>query len=646
MRRFLSTVRRPDILILDPRETKLLRNRSRVRAPRSSPAPEDTEELQKFLIRSTVQRPEKSFKKNKPSVEPLALEAIDALRPVASVLSRARSQQLKNELSHSFTRSQLLSYLKSHGVRSSMTVKSKLIDQIIARGWNLRVSADVNSDEDMIFHNSFDLSKRDFVLLLGKNGRIVREWTKSGAKIAVQPDTRQVLVDSTKATYNWILASLSEIQESIRMVEMDMTEFMKLKQPSDQEMSAIQRLTDTYFTFKDTHLQIYALEKSDAYIARRLLISLIPDVGNFKPCTWLYDVQEGNIPSYTFRPFSDNYALSWAERDTKWSRWEAIRSREPVKFSPSKHALLESPIFSTSTNSEDPLLWQNLAESLVKKLVAGHPKSSSLTLTATAGFILHSAASSLLPSAGMPKTFTTDIPWIAKLAGTLPLYGKDVAQEKPLAGWDLLLAHQKMKEEKNEVTPKSDALSVKQAFTAKKKDFAPLNTQLVQIKLVPEPGDAMVMNPPVEIWAPTNRGKINVEEAKIIRVPQEASSFISLPQHSADLKITLASTESVSQPLEQYLRKIEVGSHTYVPDSVSIEGVNYRYLSLAYVTQTELDFGGTMLQLLEIEGGKLGGHRIEANFVLHAEDSAEFNEMQGSKIVNQAVDLLTVLGEK
>lgn len=645
MRRFLSSARRPEILILDPRETRLIRNRTRARAPRSSPAPEDTEELQKLLIRSTTPRRDQVLKKRKKPTEPLTLEAIDALRPAASVLSRARAQQLKNELSHSFTRFQLLSYLKNQGMKASMTVKPRLIEQIIGRAWSLRASSDVSSDEDVIVHNSFELSKRDFVLLLGKNGRIVRKWTKSGAKIAVQPDRRQVLVDSTKSTYNWILASLSEVQESIKVVEIDMTEYFTLYQPSEQEMTAIQRLTDTYFVLKDTHLQIYGLEKGDAFTAKRLLISLVPDVGNFKPCFWLYDSNEENLPNYIFRPFSDNYALSWAERQAEWSRWEVVRSRQGTNLSTPHFALLEPPRFDSRSTDERTLLQEDLGKTLLKKLMSERRKSGCLTLTATVGFILHAAGSSHLPSVGMRKTFTTEVPWIAKLAGTLPLYGRDVAQERPLAGWDLLLAQQKMKSQKNELPPAKNDLRPKQTFTSKKRDFDSQNASLVQIKMTPNPGEALVKIPPIEIWAPVVRDKLVVSEARAVRVPQESSAYISLPQHAADLKVTLASTDVVDESLEAYLRKIEVGNHTFVPGTVVINGVEYQYSSLTYVTQAELDLGGTMFQLLEVEGGKLGGHHMEASFVLHFDDSAEFDEERGSKIVRQAVDLLTALGQ-
>lgn len=194
------------------------------------------------------------------------------------------------------------------------------------------------------------------------------------------------------------------------------------------------------------------------------------------------------------------------------------------------------------------------------------------------------------------------------------------------------------------------------------------HTYAVQIKFLPSPYEKQStkhMNyPPVELWVELNdRLTPDIETLEVVTVEGENNLYVSMPDSKADMKICcqlsgkllvedeineditdpaieiLRDSKDVetildsiskryskfkSQPgISKFLKKSKLNfsgkSATSINPHIDIiingETVRYHYINLCYRRQLELVYGERLIQFNIVEGGSLGGRRIEINII-------------------------------
>ena len=606
---------------------------------------------------------------------------IHSQRPETANITSQRYDQLSRELLKGFKKPQLEEYLttqkESPAIVRKMT-KKKMVEHIMSNIWKVSVKDNQGvSGESPLIENVIDLSEEEFVLVLGNNGRLLREWSKSGAKISILPARFQIIVQSSPETFEWINASLGLFLETLVRKEIDLTNMSdglhsyldRVAFQSDL-LAAMQRLSNTFFHTNPDGLIVYSAGRASSKnvgLVQRLLLQISQRFvdRHWCPSQWWFDTNSENISSYRFRPFNDTDSLEWIDRAQPWWRWETIKTRNSgsrVLQNPELRPL-QQPEFSGQPISLPKESLHEQVEQVVGSLVNSaevqpslNGESVSTTLSVTPGFILHNQASlSGVPHAGSQKTFTSNIPHVANMASSLPMHAKDIQHEDEL--------------EKESFAPNDDSWASildldgevdsegRKVFVSRHKDLNfSQNLKLVQMKFVVDPEVPNAeMYPPIEAWAelPPVHAEDNTriqEVPRIVAVPLESQAYISLPNSKTDLKVSCTHTYpiAITEAVENYFLKScrfgRVGVLDVKPEiDIEFAGqtVTYKYLSASYVTLAELNFHGGMMQFLQSEGGKLGGRRVEASLISHT--STELSEDEVQQATSQALKLASDL---
>ncbi|ODV78665.1 uncharacterized protein CANTADRAFT_7016 [Suhomyces tanzawaensis NRRL Y-17324] len=203
------------------------------------------------------------------------------------------------------------------------------------------------------------------------------------------------------------------------------------------------------------------------------------------------------------------------------------------------------------------------------------------------------------------------------------------------------------------------------------------HSYVIQLKFLPSPyieakeqGEIhnQMKYPPVEIWVDLNdRSKPDIDTMNIVTVEGENNCYVSLPNSKSDMKITCQlsgnlleeSVEEENQHVETSLSDIlnstpsrysrfksQPGINTFlhnakldfsgkVPTSIpshidfNINGevVRYHYINVTYRRQMNFSWNDRLVQFNIVEGGSLGGRKLEVNFVGDLE-SIEKDELE------------------
>lgn len=409
-------------LVLNPENTGVIprskgrRNKKRVEDTHKNAILQDIAESQRILLAD----------QNQPSGLDVVMRNIESLRPNGKSVSEQTFDRLSAELTNGYKKQQLSEYLSAHNIRASRNTKKRtLVSKILSDVWKLQPQYFAF---DTMKERIIDLSERDFVLCLAHDGQILRKWAKNGARVTLLPAKRQLVIKSTQSTYEWIAASLLQMQEGLKIGEVSLEHFTKLVNLDPQLTRAIQWLSHTYFEPSSEPLIIYSSTAGGINSAKRLLLQLFPQSELVTNC-FLYDVNSENTPNYSFYEFDDLNALQWFERANKWFRWEQVKFRTPRKLAAPVYATLESAEFSDKDSVHEELKAQIFSR--LDKAANSAPQEGALTLTATPGYLLHEMNDTIypLPNVAMKKLFCTNIPYVTKFAGQLGSYSLDVAQE-------------------------------------------------------------------------------------------------------------------------------------------------------------------------------------------------------------------------
>lgn len=627
--RFMSS----KFLILDPRESGILPRRRRqqntVKARSSKIVMAEAHELDRQLQADQLTA---SASKETSSLLDMVVSQLQKQKPSLRSVSPKQYRQLSNQLKKGYTKQQLHYYLNSQNLHASPSArKSQLIQKILDEVWKLDKNLEDAAGSALVEKNIL-LTDRLLFLLSIQSGRLIRTWTRSGARVWLLPGERELLVRASQETYNWIVASLHNMEENLAVDRTDLTHFRASTELDWSTVGLIQRLSEVFFVLEDgldsESLISYAQQKQNIDLARQLLVNMVP-LPNWTSRSFLYDISPDNLQKCQFSNFGDSGTLDWNEQFKQWSRWEKVKCREPIKLTPSVLRPLNKISFGDEVEESQLSSEKAIAETMSSKLQLTGPDSLN-TITATFGYLLHQTkGNTVLPNVSMPKTFATNIPLVSKVIGDLPLYDADVAvgesdpvevsaspevQSKQQDLWDLILG---AKDDQGKT------------FTSKRQDLATSAANMLQIKLIPNPfqeGELHHKYPPVEIWTEVGFKSVRAENARAVGVAREDDILVSLPNGMSDLKFSVTNTTDIeiSPSIEKFLHACAVspsGAVRYIPSTVDLEidgaVVNYHLHSVNSRTQIELNYKGSMVQLALVDGGKLSGRRIDATLVLH-----------------------------
>lgn len=677
-------------IILDPASSHILpkRRRGKPKVPRA--APESLEHNTRRLL----------LFQNDNLPETLVHESIDMMRPTNMVVSEKRYQQLSKDLTRSFSKAQLESYAFDRlGLSNKYKTKAYYIDRILSDYWKLVVSPEIEESSDVIVEKTIKLTKEEMFLIVAQNGRLPRLWTKTGARIVISGRDEKIIIRSTANTFDWILASVHRYLEKITTEKVEAAPFEKLcPSVEDLPLSEIQKYSETFVQLnKDQgHFKLSSRSIDTINHAKRLLVhstNWMPRSTN----SYFYDTNPENTVKGSYRRIMDEDAMYWNERGSPWYRWKALRTKKLTKeaaslFQPAPFSNLvtgprhyeciagETPASNTDDNvnsdensnlantrngdlSPPPTYERSDLYAMANQMVDVYlahldnkavPDSEPLTFSATLGHLLHNIDFGIgkLPTQRCKRTFATNVPFVVKKTGTLPIATEmDHDYTAPAETID----------EPSEVIEtdswskflkRADANSGARIFRSQgpEEQFS----HLVQLKFVPHPfqkGNLDITKfPPIEMWFEIDyNDKCDKNSVTLVSCEQESNMFLSLPDKEADIKYSLTRArvlDSNQEPFKNFVNQCQLDLSAQKPIGVpgsfvlNIDGedVTYMYQTMMYRRQIDLKYKNHILQLSSVEGGIFSGRKTEATLVLDYPEGV--SQLQRPKLREFVLDSL------
>lgn len=448
-------------VILSAKDSSILpRNKHRKLTPKNTFKPNQIEaQLKRLLV----------FKAEVP--EEVMLQSIEHLKPNASMVSEKRYEQLFNDIQRAYSLPQLKQFLLTHTKRTRVSSKERKIDivnYIISKHWNIKISKDIDESSDVIVENTIDLSRRDLFIIVSRNGQLPRYWSKSGAKIVILGEEQKIIIRSTADIFAWINASMMKVLNSVTNRYLELASLQPLVDTANLPLDKIQRISNVYIAREPGKFILSSTSSNQIDQAERLILAstgLTPR--QFE--SYLVDVSKKNLENGAFTRIIEDDALSWIDRDRPWSRWRFVRrkiekSNEAEEFdivdifnTSQKSVMLNNvaapdvpefklvdtkcgAIHDITSNKNDKSVNQQYIDSVTDSILkqfdsmkqnslslTQNPEDSNYAVAATFGNILFSDVSrkdnitSVLKK-NTSTSFLTNIPNITEFSRTLSLY--------------------------------------------------------------------------------------------------------------------------------------------------------------------------------------------------------------------------------
>lgn len=262
-----------------------------------------------------------------------AVRSISYQQPIQKIVSKRRFEQLEQLLDSAYTLPQLRAYTKQYyGAANSKTTKKDIIHRIIENHWKCVVNDQINESEDLITERIIDISTRDmYLLLLTNNGKILNNFARIGATLAVAIDENVLIVRATKSMIKYVEVSLNRILSNVNTAILPVNDIIQnhtarnaTPSTNEQELvSMVQRESAAYFEKRSAEsdegdYNISAFGAKRILKAKNLLLWGL----NYHP--QLIEKVEvlSNEPKESFRkfPFTNIECLDWINRNKDWYR--------------------------------------------------------------------------------------------------------------------------------------------------------------------------------------------------------------------------------------------------------------------------------------------------------------------------------------
>lgn len=326
-------------VILSAKDSSILpRNKHRKLSPKTTFKPNQIDaQLKRLLV----------FKAEVP--EEVMLQSIEHLKPNVAMVSKKRYEQLFNDIQRAYSLPQLKQFLLTHTKRTRVSSKERKVDivnYIISKHWNIKISKDIDESSDVIVENTIDLSRRDLFIIVSNNGQLPRYWSKSGAKIVILGDEQKIIIRSTADTFAWINASMMKVLNNVANRYLDLASLQPLVDTTNLPLDKIQRISNVYIEREPSKFILSSTSTNQIDQAERLILAstgLTPRQFD----SYLVDVNKSNLEKGAFTRIIEEDALSWIDRDREWSRWRFIRRKIDKSDEPEEFDIAD--IFNTSS---------------------------------------------------------------------------------------------------------------------------------------------------------------------------------------------------------------------------------------------------------------------------------------------------------
>ncbi|KAK9235165.1 mitochondrial inner-membrane-bound regulator-domain-containing protein [Lipomyces kononenkoae] len=289
--------------------------------------------------------------KEAPGSETL-VESVNELQPKANVMSEERYMQTKQILNGAFNREQLVRYTRLHGGRTSS--KAAAIKYIMNNVWQLQISGTVGRDL-LTERVHYFTERRELVLLLSKDAKLPREWSKLGAEVVINPTNLTLVVRATEEIGHIVMSKLEHVLKNIIDVSVDLSclSYASNATIDDIPLGMISRLTNTAVDVIDrTTLRISSLTASRIDVARRLVI-LSLNLYRREKQTLLYRAGSLVLGDTNFYRVHEDESLPWHFRSSQWTRWRSVKLRPYNENSQTlSDFMLEYPMLISKENAK------------------------------------------------------------------------------------------------------------------------------------------------------------------------------------------------------------------------------------------------------------------------------------------------------
>lgn len=630
--------------------------------------------------------------------------AIDHFKPEDPV-SVYRATAIVDELASSFTKAQLVQYVKSHDIRTGRSTKRQLAETIVQKIWNSQIPGKFPKGKQLILSEvSVPLTKFEMFLLLSQKGAILRNVRSAVSKFGFNKEKAELVMAGTENQLENARILLQSRLEGYFKEDLNLASLKQLYLEKYGEFSfkEIGKNTEVYFNHINADkYELAALNPNQIKRIRRLLLWHLDY--NLHKRDFLHLPDADGLSHAALLPYNNDYALSWKDRFKKYrilkndaavatandslkqelekfsdenlNKFDSVldyayEGQEPAALTDSELSdktielleqlgiahtgseALEETVVTENSNNTAPLLSQEQKDlilsqltnfdytSLLKGVDVEHGDEP--VFTVSLGNVLFEGELSDLvetpAAADLQKTqyiFNTNVPLVYdELLSSCNLEENDLMNNDP---------HDYSLQFKFTPSP----------FVEEFTDSALEHTLAEQMKY-----------PPIEVWMQLNdRSVPDIETLQAVTVEGENSCFVCLPQANADIKVSCQKTgrilleesmdaenetlvvlepkkEGLQQLLEsttskytrlenqpgitEFLRQSELDFSGRKPTSIApvcdfvIAGqkVRYNYVNVSYRRELTLNSDlSDIVQLSVVDGGVLGGRRLEARLV-------------------------------
>lgn len=274
-----------------------------------------------------------------------AVRSISYQKPSESIVSRERYEQLEQLLDSAYTLPQLRAYTRDYyKAPNSRSTKPNIIRRILDKYWNCVVNETINESEDLIVERVIDISTRDmYLLLLTSNGKILNNFARIGATLAVAIDENVVIVRATAPIIKYVEVSLNRILANVDTTKLPVHDIIinhtaKGTSPNTSEgelVSMVQKESAAYFEKTSTDGEDDGCYQVSAFGSKRLLKAknLLLWGVNYHPqlqeeVEICYDQTTDSFKSF---PFTNIECLDWVKRNKGWYRLQQPLSKNGTK---------------------------------------------------------------------------------------------------------------------------------------------------------------------------------------------------------------------------------------------------------------------------------------------------------------------------
>lgn len=550
--------------------------------------------------------------KNTVSKEQL-MKSIMNLKPFESKLSPKRFQQLQNSIESAYSLPQLKQFCeKYYGFKRSNLTKKVLIDKIMKDFWNCCIDLDKNDIEDLVVEHVIDIEQKDmYLLLLTDNGRILQNFSRIGATIAVALNENKIIIRATRPISRYIEVSIVKILSNIYSEMIMMKDFIKNHTPiglnnyktPEQLISLVQKEGSTFFekNIDDVTGNTYIMSSLGEKKVNKTK-SLLLWAMDYKPQLIDKTILCSNLSlekyEYHEYPLTNTEWLDWLNRDKDWYRLERIESKQSnngdisIKPTININDSMVDELYSIITNV------QNINGQFPNiDNYASHSKSMSITV----GQILRTLNRE-------EKFFQLKVPQLVSKLLALPLY--------------------------DTLKSKNELLGIDQ------------HDYFIQLSFIP---DLSSVNhqynlPPLELWFSLDDFDVAMQNTiRCINHLSERTVFLETPQLSCDFKVTMDHISDMipldnenpldwieqNQPgLKQFLDNSNLAFQSkkklVIPKKLQLKfkiedkllDITYHYIKVNYRRVLRLKYlNKYLVQFTEVKGGPLGGRFTQIDFI-------------------------------